>query len=119
MPRKRVVTREFNITIANCLYVHPGKKDQKKMKIELVGSLNPHQIDNRKPVPPELKNYLFVKCLKVELARARYEMPIEVYMEKAQRKGLVIYGKEKENNKNSGVVQTANETDHNPGSLLS
>ena len=102
MPRKRMVTREIDITVCRCLYVNPGKKEQKKITIEVAGSYNPRQIDRKKPLAPD-KKLLYVKCLSTKLARARYEMPLTDYLAAAKKKGLSYYGeeKDKETNENS------------------
>lgn len=107
MPRKRVITRELDITVCKCLYVNPGKKQQKKVTVEVVGSFNPRQIDRKKPLAADPK-LLYVKCLSTKLARARYEMPVKDFISAAEKKGMYYYGeKEKDNeetNENSAGV---------------
>ena len=102
MPRKRVVTRELDITIATCLFVNPVKKEQKKIKIELAGSFNPRQVDLKKPASSDSK-MIFVKCTRTVLARAKYEMSLDDYLKYANRKEMNYYNEkeEKETNKNS------------------
>ena len=104
MPRKRVVSREIDYTIATCLYLHPGKKEQKKRKIEIVGVLSPHQMDNRRIVPEDMKGFLYVKCLKVELARARFEMPIADFFRIAAKKEINENGKEIKDHKDGNSL---------------
>lgn len=105
MPRKRVVTREIDITVCKCLYVHPGKKEQKKITVEVAGSYNTRQIDRKKPMAPDPK-YLFVKCLNTKLARARYEMPLDSFLKQAEKKGVYYYGEEEKQkaDKNSSRI---------------
>lgn len=114
MPRKRVITRELDITVCKCLYVNPGKKQQKKLSIEVVGSFNPRQIDRKKPLAPDPK-LLYVKCLSTKLARARYEMPVKDFIAAAEKKGMYYYGEDKEKgektNKDSAGIPKTEKTD--------
>ena len=94
MPRKRCVTREIDVTVANCLYVNPKEKKQTKKKITLPGVLNPRQIDRKQPLPHGSKGLLYVKCLSVKLARIRYALPIADYMKYAEEKEIYYYGED-------------------------
>ena len=98
MPRKRVITREIDITVCKCLYVNPGKKEQKRLTVEVPGSFNPRQIDRKKPAAADPK-LLYVKCLNTKLARVRYEMPLSDYLKHAEKKGMVYYGEEEKQSK--------------------
>lgn len=120
MPRKRVITREIDITVCRCLYVNPGKKQQKRITVEVPGSWNPRQIDRKKPLAPDPK-LLYVKCLNTKLARARYEMPLSDYLAAAEKKGMVYYGEEKkesETNKDSDGVRETEKEDPGTGKIL-
>ena len=123
MPRKRVITREIDITIARCLFVNPGKKQQKRLNIQVPGSFNPRQIDRKRPAAPDPK-LIFVKCTKTTLARARYEMPLTEFLKNAEMKGILYYGEEEKENKetpneNGGGVCADQGPDPGAGTLLS